>query len=234
MSQILTLAVCVSKGVTLSDFVTPMEILAGINGVHGPSPGTDAAELPPFKVVFEYIAPTLDSIVSDAGPASATFNPTKMYGEIAASGQQFDILWVPAGPRPNSSSRVDLKEQINFIRAQAPKAKYILSVCTGAIQLAFVGVLSGKMATTNKALYNLILETAAAASVKDIEWVPKARWVVDGNVWTSSGATAGSDMALAFLEHLAGAPLAHQIRNMFEKQEVSGEDDPFATYYGLI
>ncbi|KAJ7343856.1 hypothetical protein DFH08DRAFT_701805 [Mycena albidolilacea] len=46
---------------------------------------------------------------------------------------------------------------IPFISTQAPKAKYILSVCGGAGYLAFVGLLSGKRATTNKVFYRGIV-----------------------------------------------------------------------------
>lgn len=35
-------------------------------------------------------------------------------------------------------------------------------------------------------------------------------------------------MALAFLEHLAGAKLARQVRSIVEIPEVTSEDDPFA------
>jgi hypothetical protein len=41
-------------------------------------------------------------------------------------------------------------------------------------------------------------------------------------------------MALAFLEHLAGAKLARQIRGIVEIPEVSSEDDQFASYHGLV
>jgi transcriptional regulator GlxA family with amidase domain len=62
------------------------------------------------------------------------------------------------GPRPDSFTGVDRtpKEELDFIRAQAPKAKYILSVCSGALQLALAGVLAGKRATTNKVFYRVI------------------------------------------------------------------------------
>ncbi|KAJ6591300.1 class I glutamine amidotransferase-like protein [Mycena vulgaris] len=232
MANILTVAVCISNEVTLSHFVQPIEILAGINAAGSPGP-FQAIDVP-FKVVFDYLAPTMDPIVSVAGPASATFNPTKTYAEVEASGQQFDVLWIPAGPSPHLFTGVDRTppEEIAFIRAQAPRAKYILSVCSGALQLSLAGVLSGKRATTNKAFYHIITETASTA--KDITWVPKARWVVDGNVWTASGGSAGSDMALAFLEHLAGAKLARQIRNIVEIPEVSSGDDPFASIHGLV
>ncbi|KAJ7866453.1 class I glutamine amidotransferase-like protein [Mycena olivaceomarginata] len=233
MANILTVAVCISNEVTLSHFVQPIEILASINSADIPKPGMETVDVP-FKVVFDYLAPTMDPIVSVSGPAAATLNPTKTYAEVEASGHQYDIIWVPAGPPPDSFTGVDRtpKEEIDFLRAQAPKAKYILSVCSGALQLAVSGVLSGKRATTNKAFYRVITEVASTA--KDIEWVPKARWVIDGNVWTSSGVAAGSDMALAFLEHLAGAKLARQTRSIVEIPEVSSDDDPFASWHGLV
>ncbi len=36
------------------------------------------------------------------------------------------------------------------------------------------------------------LYNGQAAAPKDINWVAKARWVVDGNIWTSSGVSAGT------------------------------------------
>ena len=32
-------------------------------------------------------------------------------------------------------------------------------------------------------------------------WVPKARWTVDGKFWTSSGVTAGIDMAAELIRY---------------------------------
>nr|GAT58103.1 predicted protein [Mycena chlorophos] len=231
----LRVAVCISDEVTLSDFVQPIEILAGINNAATPPPlpGYVAVNVP-FRVVFDYLAPTMQPVVSAFGPSLATLNPSKTYAEAMASGLQYDILWVPAGPQPNAFTGVDRTppEEIAFIRMQAPGAKYILSVCSGALQLALAGVLNGKKATTNKAFYRVITETASTAS--EIDWQPKARWVVDGNVWTSSGVAAGSDMALAFLEHLAGAKLARQVRGLVEIPEVSQDFDPFAEFHGLV
>ena len=42
---------------------------------------------------------------------------------------------------------------LEFVKKQAAKATYILSVCTGSWVLADAGVLDGKRATTNKASF---------------------------------------------------------------------------------
>jgi len=82
--------------------------------------------------------------------------------------------------------------------------------------------------------------------------VPKARWVVDGNVWTSSGVTAGEcervfkgyiglkrhllgqDMAAAFIEHLAGKEQGDKIRGIIELSVKGPDDDEFAKWHGLV
>lgn len=73
-----------------------------------------------------------------------------------------------------------------FIAEQYPKLEYLLSVCTGARNLADAGVLEGKRATSNKAVWDTVITHG-----KNVTWVPTARWVTDGNIWTSSGVAAG-------------------------------------------
>ena len=102
---------------------------------------------------------------------------------------------------------------IEFLKKQAPGAKYVLTVCSGAWIIAATGFLNGKKATTNKSLCRTIVVCLnldriitdqrtltfiippKAGTDKSIEWVPKARWVVDGNTLTSSGVTAGAHCA---------------------------------------
>lgn len=45
--------------------------------------------------------------------------------------------------------------EYEFIKTQSPGAKYVLSVCGGSFILANAGVLAGKRATTNKALFRV-------------------------------------------------------------------------------
>ncbi|KAJ6623000.1 class I glutamine amidotransferase-like protein, partial [Mycena sp. CBHHK59/15] len=231
--EILSVAVCISDEVTLSDFIHPIKILSGINDADHPIFGAAMGEVP-YCVTFEYLSLTLKPMESLKGRAAPTINPTMTYADAITSGKQFDILWVPAGPIPNFSSGQNHipKEGIQFIAMQVPKAKYTLSVCGGAVQLTFTRVLSSKRGTTNKAFYR----TITAAMPKDIQWVPKAQWVVDGNIWTSSGIAAGEclDMALAFIEHLISAKAACQIRSAVEIPEVMEQDNLFATFHSLV
>ena len=74
----------------------------------------------------------------------------------------------------------------DFIASRFSELDYVLSVCTGAVSLAKSGVLNGKRATTNKSAWSF-----GTSSGTNITWVPTARWVEDGKVWTSSGVAAG-------------------------------------------
>ncbi|KAJ7726944.1 class I glutamine amidotransferase-like protein [Mycena metata] len=185
----------------------------------------------PYRVTIDYVAPTMEPVVPLLGRVAPTVNPTLTYADALASGKQFDILWVPAGPMDYVTGEKKTPQvEIDFIAKQAPGAKYVMSVCAGAYQLALAGILSGKRATTNKSVYRAVV----AATPKDIQWVAKARWVVDGKFWTSSGVSAGADMALAFLEHLTDAKLARVVRGGMEIPEVTDQDDPFAAVHGLV
>ncbi|KAF8587522.1 class I glutamine amidotransferase-like protein [Ramaria rubella] len=231
MPQTLAVAVCICDEVTLSDFIPPMEILSFFNLADYPVLPVQLGDVP-YRVKIDYLAPTMNPVVG-AGSVSPTVNPTQTYAAALQSGVQYDIIWVPAGPFPDLVTGKDRTplEEIEFVKQQAPGAKYIMSVCGGSLILAAAGLLDGKRATTNKMFYRNIV----AAASKSVKWVPKARWVIDGNIWTSSGVTAGSDMAIAFVEHLTGPKLARQVRGMVEINECGGsEDDPFAAFHGLV
>lgn len=61
--------------------------------------------------------------------------------------------------------------------------------------------------------------------------VSPARWVEDGKVWSSSGVTAGIDLALAFVEakYPNGTAMAQLIADTMEQRRTTDwRDDPFA------
>jgi len=124
------------------------------------------------------------------GPDFVTFdhvpNPQIVATHSYKSHPKLDILLVPGGMGQmylEQNGNTDIED---FVRKNYKKVDYLLSVCSGALTLAKAGALNGKRATTNKSLW-----TWASGAGKNVKWVPQARWVVDGNVWTSSGVSAG-------------------------------------------
>lgn len=97
-----------------------------------------------------------------------------------------DILLVPGGGGVDVRGLTNDTWVEDFIASRVDQLDYLLSVCNGAASLAKSGVLSGKKATTNKSAW-----ASVVAFGSNITWVPSARWVVDGKVWTSSGVAAG-------------------------------------------
>ncbi len=135
-----------------------------------------------------------------------------------------DILLVPGGfgtlPMLNNKTTLD------WIKERSAKADITTSVCSGSAILAKAGVLDGKKATSNKVYFSL-----ATAQSGEVDWVEKARWVDDGVVVTSSGVSAGIDMALAVIARLWGEERAEQIATLTEYEwHRDPTDDPFVQY----
>ncbi|HWB47433.1 MAG TPA: DJ-1/PfpI family protein [Hyphomicrobiaceae bacterium] len=107
---------------------------------------------------------------------------------------QLDLICVPGGPGVNPL--MNDEPVLEFVRRQAAGARYITSVCTGALVLGAAGLLRGKRATTHW----MSLEMLSLFGATPV----KARTVVDGNLITGGGVTAGIDFALRILAEIAG------------------------------
>ncbi|KAL4778022.1 class I glutamine amidotransferase-like protein [Aspergillus varians] len=141
-----------------------------------------------------------------------------------------DVLLVPGGIGTRCVDTDPIKAAIAFIAGVYPSLQYLITVCTGAGLAARSGVLDGRRVTTNKRAFR---EMEAWGGGK-VEWVAKARWVVDGNVWTSSGVSAGIDVVLAWMGVVYGEGVARGVADLMEytRHEDAGVD-PFAGLYGL-
>jgi transcriptional regulator GlxA family with amidase domain len=59
--------------------------------------------------------------------------------------------------------------------------------------------------------------------------------VVDGNIWTSSGISAGIDLIYAWVAHVWGKETAQLLADSAEYMRAVGpDDDPFAERWGLV
>jgi cyclohexyl-isocyanide hydratase len=114
---------------------------------------------------------------------------------------QLDVLCVPGGPGINALMHDEAT--LAFVKRQAEGARFVTSVCTGALLLGAAGLLRGKQATTHWASHHL-LETLGAKPVH-------ARVARHGNVVTGGGVTAGIDFALTLIAELAGREVAEAI-----------------------
>ncbi len=95
---------------------------------------------------------------------------------------------------------------MSYVRQTARSAKRVISICTGALILAEIGILNGRRATTHWWWCPIMAE-----KYPEVRLEPDAIYVQDGNVWTSAGVTTGMDLALAIVEHDWGHDIALQV-----------------------
>ena len=128
---------------------------------------------------------------------------------------------------PGGMGVYDMLENASFIERLAElakQAKYVLSVCNGAFLYAKAGVLDGRRATTYKARMDRAEELFPA-----VNWEHSARWTVDGNLYVSSGVSAGTDMALGFIADVCGRDVADKTARYAEYTwNADPSNDPFA------
>ncbi|KAI0179055.1 class I glutamine amidotransferase-like protein [Hypoxylon sp. FL1284] len=187
------------------------------------------------NMTLSLISADLAPVSSDRPVASAVsqnFTEFVVPTHTLADAPELDVIIVPGG-----AGGVDFEAtqpHVDFVRRRMDDGEsgpaYVMSVCTGASLLARTGRLAGRNATTNKAAFNWVRSVEHA---EDVNWIAKARWVVDGNIWTSSGVSAGTDMALAWIEHVYGRNDSENVRIQMEWNAMNQTDDPFAALYGL-
>jgi transcriptional regulator GlxA family with amidase domain len=114
-----------------------------------------------------------------------------------------DFLLVPGGH--GKRREVDNPVLVKFVVEQAERCQGVLSVCTGTFILHRAGLLTNRKATTHWASLDRLRALGGVVVVVD-------RVVRDGKIWTSAGVSAAIDLALAFIEHMAGGKIAGRIQ----------------------
>ncbi|MDR1090542.1 MAG: DJ-1/PfpI family protein [Prevotella sp.] len=130
---------------------------------------------------------------------------TEKIDNIAPQG----VLFIPGGQ--GTRTEVGNTLFIDKLRTLAEQSKYVVTVCTGSALLAKTGLLDGKRATSNKRSFDWVKINSG-----HVRWVELARWVVDGKYYTSSGVSAGIDMALGFVADVIGLDKAREIAKNIE------------------
>nr|WKF60069.1 Isonitrile hydratase [Paraburkholderia busanensis] len=157
--------------------------------------------------VFASLPDTVVHLVwKDRAPLQSSSNltlvPSATYDDCPA----LDVICVPGGVGVNDL--MEDRETLDFIRRQAAGARYVTSVCTGALVLGAAGLLHGRRATTHWAFHDLLAPLGA---------IPvRERVVRDGNLLTGGGVTAGIDFALTLASELVGEKEAQAVQLQLE------------------
>ena len=199
-----TLGVGLFEGFELLDVFGPLEMF-GLAADH-------------FE--FRLISETGGVVASHQGPKSVC-------DDSFQSAPAIDVLLVPGGI--GTRREVNNPVLLDWLNERSKQAELVASVCTGSALLAKARVLDGLRATSNK----LAFAWASAQSEK-VQWQQQARWVEDGKVFSSSGVSAGIDMALAVIAKLVSEQAAEDAANFAEYTWQRDADcDPFASVVGV-
>jgi putative intracellular protease/amidase len=186
-----------------------------------------------FSVVGSSVI-NINTVAEKAGPVAAAIGSEGAVGPkvIADFGFEdapdFDLLLIPGG----SGTLVELENDVmlEYLRHASEHAQLVSSVCTGSALLAKAGILDGHRATSNKQVFAL-----ASMQSDRVEWVEAARWVEDGKFFTSSGVSAGMDMALAIIKKLWGDDTATTAASYTEYSwNRDADNDPFADELNML
>src|SRR5579871_3240500 len=174
-----------------------------------------------FKVAREMMPDTFELVlVADKNQAVRCRGGLRVLPDATTGDTKaLDVLLVPGG----QGTRREVKNEplLAWIAAIARDAKWVTSVCTGALLLTAAGPAKGKRVTTHWNFVKTLRERGEAAEVLD-----NYRYVRDGNLVTAAGVSAGIDMALWLVGESQGPDFARSVQRYMEY-------DPAPPYGGL-
>lgn len=178
MTAVLRIGFVLFPNVTQLDFTGPLQVLSRMPGAQ-------------VHLLWKRIEPlTSDTVL--------TFLPTTTFADCP----QLDVICVPGGAGADDAMLDE--ETLAFLRKQAEGARYVTSVCTGALVLGAAGLLKGYRAATHWSarpflpLFGAILDTSRVS--------------VDRNRVTGGGVTAGIDFALTLVSIMFDRRTAEMIQ----------------------
>lgn len=175
--------------------------------------------------MFGNIGPELAivTVAQEAGAVRSAQGPKTLADYGFGDAPTLDFVLLPGGY--GTFEQAQNPAMLEFLRRHA-NAEVLMSVCSGSGVLAAAGLLDGRRATSNKLFFDAITQGA-----ENVNWERSARWVEDGNVFTSSGVSAGTDMSLGVIEKIYGTERARGIAVMTEYEwQADPDNDAFAAY----
>lgn len=155
----------------------------------------------PHEVLSRIPGAQVHVLARERGPVLAEGGLAILPTATLAEAPALDVVCVPGGAGVNALLEDDAA--LDWLAAQGRTARWVTSVCTGALALGAAGLLRGYLATTHWTALDLL--AAFGATPLD------QRVVVDRNRITGGGVTAGIDFGLTLAARLAGEDAARRI-----------------------
>jgi putative intracellular protease/amidase len=164
------------------------------------------------------------TVAEKAGPVASTPGLKAVADYGFEDCPPLDLILVPGGI--GTLTQLSNAKLHDWLRERSKSAQVVMSVCSGSAILAKAGLLDGKRATCNKQHFRTL-----TAGHKNVSWVKEARWVDEGDRVTSSGVSAGIDMALHMVARLYGDDIAQRVADGIEHEwQKDAGRDPFAKF----
>ncbi len=184
-------AILIFDDVEVLDFAGPFEVFSVTN------------ELNDFALLNVY------TVAEEKAPVTArnglSINPHYSFNDAPPP----QILIIPGG----QGTRPLLQNAglLSWIERSAKSADRVLSVCTGALLLAKIGLLDDLKVTTHAGAFDLLAQIAPTAEIDR-----SARFIDNGRTVTSAGISAGIDMSLHVVGQLFGSEMADKTASYME------------------
>jgi cyclohexyl-isocyanide hydratase len=162
----------------------------------------------PYEVFCRMPGAKVSLLAETRAPVRSEWGMMFTPDETFAGCEQQDILCVPGGWGVNQ--QLENAEMLAFLRSHESHARYITSVCSGALILGAAGLLRGYRATTHW----MSLDMLSLFGSEPID----ERVVIDRNRITGGGVTAGIDFGLVVAAELFGPMVAQEIQLAIEYQ----------------
>jgi cyclohexyl-isocyanide hydratase len=184
VAQPLQIGLLIFPKVTQLDFTGPLQVFSG---------------LPAATAKVHLTWKRIEPVPSDS---ALVLTPTVTFADCP----QLDVICVPGGV--GTDDLVNDQDVLDFVRAQAARAQYVTSVCTGSLVLGAAGLLKGYRAATHWSAMDHLSPFGAIPT--------KTRVCVDRNRVTGGGVTAGIDFALTLVSLLVDRTIAEAIQLRLE------------------
>lgn len=185
------IAILLFDEVEVLDFAGPLEVFNCVKDV-APEIDIDA-----FTISFRQ------------GPVYCRSNLVVIPNQAADFQVDFNILLIPGGI--GTRKILENPSQLKTIEKLIKKAELVLTVCTGSLVLAKLGLLKNKAATTHHTCFDFLQQLEPTSQV-----IQNKRFVDEGNIVSAAGISAGIDMALFVVKTYYGEEIMQAVKKEME------------------